>query len=363
MKKISMVLFIINLSTGLLLSQVPQRMSYQSVIRDVGNNLLKNQAVGIRISILQGSISGTAVYIETQTPTTNNNGLVSIEIGNGIVVSGLFKNINWSSGTFFIKTETDPTGGTDYTIIGTTQLLSVPYALYAETSGTSLKMDSLKLVVSTMESMLKLGGVYFVSDYEGNEYKTVKIGNQLWMAENLRSTKYSDGKTISGVYAYKNDETTVSDFGRIYTWFAANAWNQTGTISKDVCPCGWHLPTDEEWHELVLYIDPNSISNNDSTFESRKASERMKLVDSSWFNTNIANNRSGFSILPNGAMYGASNFAPTIGDGAYFWTSTTIMAYGSLFAWYRGFGNNNTTVFRQFMPRDWGIAVRCIKDK
>jgi len=113
-------------------AQAPEKMSYQAVIRGANNALVTNQQVGMQISILQGS---TAVYEETQTPTSNTNGLVSLEIGTGTVISGSFTAIDWSADTYFIKTETDPTGGTNYTITGTSQLLSVPYALYATTSG------------------------------------------------------------------------------------------------------------------------------------------------------------------------------------------------------------------------------------
>jgi hypothetical protein len=123
--------------TASVFAQAPQSMSYQAVIRDAGNALVTSQGVGMQISILQGSATGTPVYVETQTPTSNINGLVSLEIGNGTVVSGTFSTINWASGPYFIKTETDPTGGTTYTITGTTQLMSVPYALYAENSGSS----------------------------------------------------------------------------------------------------------------------------------------------------------------------------------------------------------------------------------
>ena len=90
----------------------------------------------MQISILQGSTSGSTVYVETHTPTTNANGLVTLEIGTGTGVSGDFTTITWESDTYFIKTETDPTGGTSYTITGTSQLLSVPYALHAKTVGT-----------------------------------------------------------------------------------------------------------------------------------------------------------------------------------------------------------------------------------
>ena len=118
-------------------AQTPEKMSYQAVIRNNSNALVVNQMVGMRISILKGSVTGNAVYIETQTPTTNANGLVSIEIGSGTIVSGTFSSIDWSFGNYFIKTETDPSGGNVYTISGTSQLLSVPFALYAKSSGSS----------------------------------------------------------------------------------------------------------------------------------------------------------------------------------------------------------------------------------
>jgi len=134
MKKLYTLLasFLITLT---LFAQAPEKMSYQAVVRDANNALIINQAVGMKIQILQGSVSGTTVYEETQTPTSNDNGLVTLEIGTGTIVSGMFGTIDWSTGPYFIKTETDPTGATNYTISGTSQLMSVPYALYAKTSG------------------------------------------------------------------------------------------------------------------------------------------------------------------------------------------------------------------------------------
>jgi hypothetical protein len=112
-------------------AQAPQKISYQAVIREAGNALVTNHAIGMRITILQGSFNGNIVYTETQTPITNINGLVTIEIGGG---TG-FDAIDWSAGPYFIRTETDPAGGTNYTtIVGTSQLLSVPFALYSKTA-------------------------------------------------------------------------------------------------------------------------------------------------------------------------------------------------------------------------------------
>jgi uncharacterized protein (TIGR02145 family) len=131
MKKLFTILASI-LTVGLF-AQIPQKMNYQAVVRDASGKLVTNHLIGIRVSILQGSASGAAVYIETQTPTSNANGLVTIEIGTGLT-SDNFSAINWANGPYFIEAETDPTGGSSYTISGTSQLLSVPYALYAKTA-------------------------------------------------------------------------------------------------------------------------------------------------------------------------------------------------------------------------------------
>ena len=127
---------IYSLVAGLLLtasvwSQAPQKMSYQAVIRNSSNALLTSTPVGMQISILQGTPTGTVAYSEIQTVITNANGLVSLEIGSGTPVTGTFAAINWASGPYFIKTETDPLGGTAYSITGTNELMSVAYALFS----------------------------------------------------------------------------------------------------------------------------------------------------------------------------------------------------------------------------------------
>jgi hypothetical protein len=126
------LLFYFSMSYSALFAQSPQLMSYQAVIRDANNALVVNAPVGMQISILQGAADGPAVYVETHQATTNANGLLSLVVGGGDVISGAIDGIDWSQGPYFIKTETDPSGGTNYTITGTSQLLSVPYALWAE---------------------------------------------------------------------------------------------------------------------------------------------------------------------------------------------------------------------------------------
>lgn len=115
-------------------AQAPQKFSYQSVIRNSSGLLITNSNISLRISIMHNSSTGAIVYSETHSVLTNTNGLATLEIGSGDIVTGTFNNINWSSGNYFIKTEADITGGNNYTITGTSQLLSVPYALYAENS-------------------------------------------------------------------------------------------------------------------------------------------------------------------------------------------------------------------------------------
>lgn len=135
MRNLYTVLILLFLSLSIY-AQSPEKISYNAVIRDATNSLVSSKSVGMQISILQATITGTIVYTETHSVETNSNGLISLEIGSGST-SDDFSAIDWSEGPFFIKTETDPTGGSTYTISGTSQLMSVPFALFAKTSGSS----------------------------------------------------------------------------------------------------------------------------------------------------------------------------------------------------------------------------------
>ncbi|AWI25929.1 hypothetical protein HYN49_08465 [Flavobacterium pallidum] len=128
-----------------LFAQAPQKMSYQSVIRNASGDLITETPISVRISIVKNDPAGIAVYVETHATTTNENGLASLEIGAGTPVTGTFSGINWGGGNYFIKTETDPEGGSNYSIVGTSQLLSVPYALY---SGTSLNQGKSTIYIT-----------------------------------------------------------------------------------------------------------------------------------------------------------------------------------------------------------------------
>ena len=122
-------------------AQAPQKMSYQAVVRNADNSLVVNQNVSVRIWVLQGSANGSAVYIETQTASTNANGLMALSIGEGTVVSGSFSTIDWAGGPYFLKTEIDPAGGSSYAFESVQKLLSVPYALYAKEAANAFSGD------------------------------------------------------------------------------------------------------------------------------------------------------------------------------------------------------------------------------
>ncbi|MCX6272180.1 MAG: collagen-like protein [Bacteroidetes bacterium] len=134
---VTVLVFVLHFSLSAVFGQAPHFMSYQAVVRNASNALVVNAPVGIKVSILQTTPDGAVVFEETHVVNTNGFGLATLEIGNGTVVSGSIATILWTAGPYFIKTETDPNGGADYSITSVTQLMSVPYALFAETSGSS----------------------------------------------------------------------------------------------------------------------------------------------------------------------------------------------------------------------------------
>ena len=200
------------LMTASTFAQTPEKMSYQAVVRDSGDNLVSSQPVGMQISILQTTATGTAVYVETQTPTTNVNGLVTLEIGTGTVVSGDFTTIDWSTDSYFIKTETDPTGGSSYTITGTSQLLSVPYALHAKTAESVTSTCGLS-IGDTYQ-----GGIIFYLDASGCHGLIAAPGDQSTSAAWWNGS-YMDTRAYgSGLFEGKYNTKMIN-------------WQQGGTTS------------------------------------------------------------------------------------------------------------------------------------
>jgi uncharacterized protein (TIGR02145 family) len=402
--------FAFNIIATLVLAQVPQKFSYQSVIRNSGNQLIANQTVGIKISVLQGSANGTVVYAETHSPTTTANGLANIEIGGGNVLSGNFANINWSNGPYFIKTETDVNGGNNYTISATQQLLSVPYAFRAEDISYSVSQSGDTLFIGNggfvivpgisaanssggnggdggggsagtssgttahtcgTANVVNAGLTYnSVIDQEGNIYKTIVIGNREWMAENLKTTTYRNGDpivsglsatqwagTTSGAWAHYNGDASLDcPYGKLYNFYACSD-------ARQLCPTGWHVPTDGEWSVLINQFDPSAQGGiNWSNFAGGplKSTGTIQAGTGLWNGPNTgATNVSGFSALPGGfiTIMGASNNSAING---YYWTSNEV---NSTTGYGRSFYHDPGSVIQtaNFGKRS-GMSVRCIRD-
>jgi uncharacterized protein (TIGR02145 family) len=356
-----------------LFAQAPQKMSYQAVIRNASNNLVVSSPVKMKISILQGSATGAAVYSELHNPTTNSNGLATIEIGSGTSPVGLIESINWSNGTYFLKTETDPTNGTAYSVVGTSQLLSVPYALHSNCVTSSLLGDTLiigctKYVIpgvtipgisahtcgkaNVHNPALAYGSM---TDQQGNRYRTIKIGNQTWMAEDLRTSIYRNGTRIldpTGNTEWGSNTTgAFSRYsyecpnGKLYNWYAVNNANQ-------LCPLGWHVPTDEEWSTLATFLGGESIAGG-----------KMKSTGSGeiglWRTPNLAaTNSSGWSGIPTGYRDPGGIFYQ-IGFAGYWWSTTQSSTAN---AWCRYLGFDFAGLGRYSYSKTYGYSVRCIRD-
>jgi uncharacterized protein (TIGR02145 family) len=327
-------------------SQAPEKFSFQAVVRNSSNQLVINQQVGIKISILEGSTSGTVVYSEVHSPLTNAQGLLSIQVGTGISILGNINSINWSSSLFYIKSEIDITGGTNYSIQTNQQLISVPYALYSNDvpSSVSASGDTLYIgnsfyiipgisaanQVSTLlpsdhscgEPLVhnpnKIYGT--LMDQEGNTYKTIVIGSQKWMAENLKTSTYRNGDAIltlnpsqwnstnSGAWLYYNNDISYQcPYGKIYNWY-------TVVDSRNVCPNGWHVPSLQEWFTLIGSLGGEMVAGGKL--------KSTGLDHWSVFNEQ-ATNESGFSGLPGGVSSSEANTF-FLGENAYFWTTSVV---------------------------------------
>ena len=141
MKRFFLLFSLVIMCVCVAMAQAPEKMTYQAVVRNSANSLVANQNVTVRLSILLGSAQGAPVYVENHTAATNDNGLMTVEIGGGAPTTGVFANIDWANGPYFLKSEIDPTGGINYSIESVQQLMSVPYALYAKEAGNGFSGD------------------------------------------------------------------------------------------------------------------------------------------------------------------------------------------------------------------------------
>lgn len=516
MKKIYLVLFlisIISIEFNEIMAQVPQSFLYQAEARDSRGKILSEESLSVRVTILQDNI--TEVYKETHAVQTDINGLFNLRVGEGDVIElGNFSAIEWNNGTYFLNIQIAVGASTRYTDMGTTQLLSVPYALHAETVSNSDDADAdptnelqnlsiagnqlsisdgntislpfsggsnppaytsaeiAELTPSAGESVFNITEKLFliyngdvwqpytpndncwplptnanagmnqaitdgiatanltantpeagygtgkwiilsgedgsfadpsspttifngkaneeynlqwtistscdistdevlivfidynfeIMDIDGNAYHAIQIGDQVWMAENLRATKFNDGTDISMVtdpfewsqsfgylyglpnvpaYCWYNNDmgTYAQTYGALYNWFAV----ETGKL----CPIGWHVPTRGEWQTLYDFLG-------------YPFGGKLKETGiTHWSEPNAgATNQSGFTALPGGFRYVGGSFS-RIGEKGYWWSATTWYSYQ---AWSRALEYDNISFAEGYADKEYGFSVRCIKD-
>ena len=374
MKKITIVLLIILIGAASIFAQAPQAFKYQAVVRDSSGNVIGSQLVSIRVSIIQNGINGTLVYSETHSSTTNLFGMIALEIGNGTIETGIFDDISWGTTSHFLELELDETGGTNYQFMGTSQLLSVPYAL--NSGSLTLTDENGNNYIVSVDTLGNLHttliewncGNFFIDDRDGQKYNTVQIGSQCWMKENLNigtmingSQNQQNNSTIEK-YCYDNDTVNCDTYGGLYQWKEMMQYKTTpGT--QGICPLDWHLPTDEEWKQLegevdYLYGYPNP--EWDSTdWRGFDAGLNLKSTNG-W---NLGGNGTdlfGFTAIPSGYRDTPGNFA-ALGNNTYFWSGNWDSGSGND-AWHRILSNEKDKVSRNSSSFTHGFSTRCLKD-
>ena len=378
--------------TATLWAQSPEKMSYQAVIRDASDNLITDTQIGMQISILQGSASGTAVYVETQVPTTNANGLVSLEIGAGTVESGDFATIDWANGPYFIKTETAVEAPlTTYTITGTSQLLSVPYALHAKTAesvtGGITETDPSVPIGTQIGEMQYWNGTAWVTvaatenegatlqmiggipTWVGGTPPTPNVTNpttgEIWMDRNLGASQvatsstdanaygdlYQWGRAADGHESRTSATTTTSTNATSAVPNDGNAWDGF-FITEGSSPYDWLTPQDDNLWQGVSGTNNPCPSGYRLPTEAEWEAERT-----SWSINNAAGAFASPLKLPVAGYRGNSDGSLSlVGSFGFYWSSTVDGTNSrNLY-----FDSSNAGMFGD--SRANGNSVRCLKD-
>jgi uncharacterized protein (TIGR02145 family) len=420
MKKLLSFLILV-LFAKTIFGQVPESFKYQAVLRDASGNVRANASVSINITILQGSTTGTQVFLEVHDTITNEFGLVNLEIGSKNP-SG-FEVINWANGPYFIKVNVD---GIE---MGTSQLLSVPYALYAKTAenvfsgdyndlenkpdftgwdtdwtndvrstgditidgeknfigiitvptpvnaadaANKAYVDQLLIRIEALEALI--GDGVFLDTRDNNYYGKIKIGNQTWMAENLAylpsvSPSSSGSYSTPYYYVYGYEGTNVNEakatsnytsYGVLYNWFAAMA----GETSSNSNPSGIQGVCPSGWH---LPSDAEWTQLTDYLGGVSIAGGKLKEAGYvHWESPNTdATNESGFTALPGGYCNNDDGIYSGLGNFGGWWSSTinpepSHPTYSFLRAMYYNSGEVGFDLVKGHMIN--GFAVRCVKD-
>ncbi len=414
---------------GNLWAQTPESFHYQAVIRDDAGHVIAGEQVTVVLAILKGSAEGQAVFTETHNAQTNDMGLITLQVG---AVNDLSV-IDWSEDAYFLQVIADGV------VMGVSQLLSVPFALHAKTSADTFSGDYNDLINTPDFSgfiatdspqtgdllwyhedqwqLLSIGDEgqvltivdgfiswadlpepdpgdddengddepVTVTDIDGNIYPVVTIGQQQWMAQNLRTTRYADSTAIthavtdsewagntSGAYTiYPHDvvdginseEEMVEKYGKLYNWHAVNH-------DQNICPAGWKMPDDDDWIELVNFIiadieevDEDNLGNvlkSCRQVNSPLGEDCYTFEHPRWssHHTHYGTDDYGFNGLPAGVRY-ANGIFGAVGNNGQWWSSTEAsetqgrrrnMTFSS-----GAFGafNQNKLI---------GLSIRCVKE-
>ena len=212
------------------------------------------------------------------------------------------------------------------------------------------------------------GGPSTVTDVDGNVYNVVTIGNQCWMKENLKTTKYRNGSPIPGNLSdaawssttggaqadYDNDPTNKATYGKLYNFYAV-------ADPRGLCPTGWHVPSDAEWQtlETALGMPAAELNNTGGRGSAQNVGGKMKSVSPLWLSPNAgATNSSGFAGLPGGNRNNIITYFG-IGDDGYWWSSTQV---STSLAWFRNLNYSMGYVYRNYLNKSYGFSVRCVRD-
>ena len=205
-------------------------------------------------------------------------------------------------------------------------------------------------------------------DIDGNVYLAVKIGNQWWMAGDLKVTHYRNGNAIpnvmddsiwsglsSGAYcAYDNNDANIDTYGLLYNWYAVDD-------SRNIAPAGWHVASDEEWKELEMYLGMSQSEVDNTGWRGTDEGGKLKEAGTNHWNSpnTEATNESGFTSLPGGFRYDHNGSFNDIGNYGFWWSAAE---YSSTYAWYRILHYNDSDVYRYFNDKLFGFSVRFVRD-
>jgi uncharacterized protein (TIGR02145 family) len=350
---------------------VPGKIHYQGLAVGANRKPIKNGTVGLRLSVLDSLPNGFNLYTETQSASTDAAGIFSTYLGGGTATAGTFTNIPWANGNNkFLKVEMDAQGGTNYQNMGSTQLVSVPYALHSGSAQRATElMDSagnayqIKIVNGQPTLVSAPGNLSTPAPfacgqavtYAGESYPTVQIGSQCWFAKNLNvgtmvNPSFAvDSQKNNGViekYCYDDNPINCVRFGGLYQWSEALQYELNNVNSsikiKGICPDGWSIPSDSDFIYLTNYC--GGLNNAGNILKS----------NSSWANGFNGRNDYYFSAIPTGIRYPQENYS-SAGYNTFFWSTsypdnTRILTGGS------------TDFFSASHSGEFGFSVRCLKD-